>query len=168
MRSLFAILSTLLLLAACDNAAERKAKEEAAINAGTSSTTQAADPDSPAARAAAAEAAELATNSPLLTPPAPPVDTTSQARSEIEGIVDGIACRPDISAQDCAQAKASLAGDMHELLNDRVEACTTTLARIEAAQQQLVAQSSDLEADLGALSRDISDASEWYQANCTG
>ncbi len=168
MRNQVATLSTLLLLAACDNAAERKAQEEAAINAGTGATTQAAEPDSPAARAAAAEAAELAPDSPLLTPHAPPVDTTAQARSGIGGIVDGIECRPDISAEDCAQAKASLSGDMHEMLDDQVEACTTTLARIEAAQQRLVAQSSDLEADLETLSQDISDASEWYQANCAG
>lgn len=161
-------------LPACDSAADRKAREEAAINAGiaavpANSADNLSNPDDPAVRAAAREALATApADVPALAALPPPADTTSQLRSEIADSVAGFECRPDISAEDCAQAKASLAADMHGTLDDREHACALLQASITEAQARLAAGTTDLEADLGTLAEGIEKGIAHYKANCTG
>ena len=167
----FLILAALFQVTACDIAAERKAREEAAINAGnlraTAAGTETAKVPDAAVKAAAAESAATAPDHPAFAALPPQVDVTSEARAEIKGVVEDIECRPDISGEECATAKASLAGDLHSLLDDKIELCAQARARIESAQQKLLSQSTDLNADLDAIVEEAARSRNWFVANCT-
>lgn len=166
----FLFLVALLQVAACDSAAERKAQEEAAITAGdlrpvdvVAGTAKVSDS---AAKAAAVEAAASAPDHPALAALPPQGEVTDDARAEIQGVVADIDCRPDISADECAAAKASLAGDMHAMLDEKAALCAQARVRAESAQRKLVAQSTDLNADLEAASQEHTRSRDFLLANC--
>ena len=79
-----------------------------------------------------------------------------------------IECRPDISAEDCEQARASLEQDANAILDEHQTQCLQMSERVAEARREIEAQSGNFEADLDALAKEIDQGNTWITANCTG
>ena len=104
-------------LVACEGTAERKAREEAAINAGTAIATHV--PGSIAARAAEREAAATAPSPDALpsthsTPLAP-----RPSREDGAAAAARLECGANIPGEDCARIRSSLVRDVDVILDER-------------------------------------------------
>ncbi len=170
--SCFLVLLGLLQMAACDNAAGRKAREEAAVNAGEASPVDGnagiVGASDGATRALAAEAAAAGSaDGALAALPSPAqLSQKKERRAEIPGVVADMECPSGVSAEHCAATKASFAIDMHGLVDEEIKLCAQQLSRAESAQRELIERSTDLNADLAAAEQLVTRSREYLLENC--
>jgi len=161
-----------LLATACDTA-ERRAKEEALLNGPQPSSAEV--PPSPAPPTPATTVGQP---NEAATPAVPSAghggygDLAIPRDYRIRPLPEAadpslVTCRPDISAQDCAEGQAALARDADELIADGRMECER-LNRFQADASRALAAGA---ATLGGIAADdlpdsITQARHWIEANC--
>ncbi|MEZ5487500.1 MAG: hypothetical protein R3E75_07650 [Steroidobacteraceae bacterium] len=112
---------------------------------------------------AAASGIDPAALPPLSASTAEPLPT----QAGVGAAVADLPCRPDISAEECAQARSSLARDLHAMRAEHLTQCAGARTHAADTRRQLQAQSTNLEADLDELANEIVAAENWIAANCS-
>lgn len=187
-RACAVLLGTLVGLCACDSAADRKAREEAMIAAGsqqpgnsaaiaTGDKTAAVQP-SPTEVAQTREAQATMPSDDdgiLLGPtPGPPFSPKLSSISplplpDVIGrpyLPSDFECHPDSHPDFCARGAESLAAEANELRDELLQSCMAVHGDVVEAKAALKAQAGNLEADLNGLSEKIRNGQKWLSGKC--